>query len=344
MQHLTTPLAAPGRASRHELSRTHCQHCCCQSSTRKQGPANIARLSRSNSLRTDTSRARSSSLRDIHPCGDMCPSFLRCCLDDRFGRKSRKQSRDLDERFGDMAISGPMIGGWNQVSSAAQSQPRPHPSTVGLTSSEFRPEARKSHTSTRNRSRSSGGSSTSRSGTSLIKTDRGDQISASDPEKPGFVYKPASEEYFRSISEMGRSPEPGYLRADNHQKNQRHLSIRSETSTESSSPGMIPCHPSYHPEPLLSSSATATPPTVHAQLAQTRSPPYPRDQSVDRRKYYPGLDLSEPDSVQSGTDSRQGTPRFSFMPQTRSKKKDTKKKAHRNVTDEMVPSTSELFG
>lgn len=341
MQHLTSALAASLEASRHERSCCHCHHYHCQSAIRKPDIANIARLSRSNSLRTDTGRPLSLSRRDIHHCDDMCPSFLRCCLDERFRKRSRKQSRDLDERFGDMAISGPMMGGWNQTSSATRSLSPPRLGTVGLASDQLRSKVPRSHSSTRNRNSSSSSSSTSRRGTPTMNTVKGDQTSSSDPNKPGFVYKPASEEYFKNMSELGRSPEPGYLRVDSHAKHQRNLSFRSEASLESS-PAMIPCHPSYHPEPLLSS-GTASPASVQRSLRQSRSPTYPLDQCVDRRKYYPSPDLSEPDSTQSGADSRQGTPRFSFMPQSRSKK-NTKTKTRRNVTDEMVPSTNELFG
>lgn len=267
-------------------------------------------------------------------------TWMRCC--ERFRRRKRNQDADLDVRFGDMSISGPILGGWNQAP----------PSQAGKLSDTITNK----HRAVISRSHSAHNSSVSlissccSSQDSLSATkEMGDSIYISNPEKPGFVYKPASDQFLKSIPGVGKPRRPAQLTVEPEQTYQRHLSvrsIRSVSSMEPSSPAAMPCHPYYHPEPLLPS-PRPTPPTSYP-----RSPAFSMEQSIDRRRYYPSPDISEPDSIEDNGSyaSRSYEPSLlqqltpqSYPTSPLPEKQKKKKQKSRAVTEELVPSSTELF-
>lgn len=332
MEHLMPALAAPSETRRNDYVHDHRpKH---QHLARRSPSPNICASSRYNAISNEYPN-RSTSSCDIHPCSNMSPSWL-CCLDERLRRRNRKKTKDLDGRFGDMSISGPIMGGWNQASVSSQHS-SPHPAST--TNESCRPEKPRSRPPTRNNSGSSGRRSTSRGDSSSAEKNSHESLSI-HRDKPGFVYKPASEGFFKTIGDIRRPTEAPQQKIP--ARHQRHPSVRSESPMEPSSPAIIPCHPWYHPEPLQHSPAV-TPASTHIP---ERTSAYPPNQFIDRRRYYASSDHSEPDSAEEGVNyfTQKNTPRFNFTTPSVLKRNKSKQTARRSVTEEMVPESNELFG
>ncbi|KAL1961071.1 hypothetical protein VTO42DRAFT_4959 [Malbranchea cinnamomea] len=262
----------------------------------------------------------------------MSPSWFRSTLDERFKWRNRRQDRQLDERFGDLSISGPTLGGWNQVPSARLPPAYPRRRAASATR-EFQSE----------NARHGNGGSSRRSSLSLCKTPSatremgGPPSTTANHDKPGFVYKPVSEKFFEAMAEIGKPTRATHQPVD---KRQRRHSIQSESSMEPSSPAAIPCHPSYQARPFLPS-PNSTPPLA------------PPDRPIERQKYYNSPDLTGSDAPEKTGDyapisqesptTKHPKPRATY-PRIALSTKRKKTRSNRCVTEELVPSTTELFG
>ncbi|EFW17820.1 hypothetical protein D8B26_004842 [Coccidioides posadasii str. Silveira] len=246
-------------------------------------------------------------------------TWVKCCFErGRLGQRHRKGTRQLDERYGDMDISGPMDGGWNQLPS--------FPSEKRSTSVPV------SRSGTR-RQRQGVGHVQFRAHTGAqpfvcISESVYDTPARPSHEKPpDFVYKPASEAFFKDMAEIGRpkySPPPSTIT----EKHRRQTSMRSASSLDPSSAGEIPCHPSYQRNIRTSSphgsscSGYHRSPPLHAQCSRANSP---------------ALSTRSNEITDEDVEKRVLT----TIPLSTKKKQ---KKSRRAVTEELVPSTMELFG
>ncbi|EEP77871.1 predicted protein [Uncinocarpus reesii 1704] len=261
----------------------------------------------------------------------MTTSWVKCCFErGRLGQRHRKGTKQLDERYGDIAISGPMDGGWNQVPS--------YPSEKRSTSV---PLSRNSSSKRKKEQRLGVGHFhfKAHSGTQPFirteDTDYDERARRSHDKPPDFVYKPASEAFFKDMAEIGRSkyPPPSASIVDKHQ---RQISVQSTSSLEPTSPADIPCHPSYQRN--MQASRGLSPPglstnifhksPVHTQYARECSPALSHRSIFDDHAY---------DTNEEEPEKQVQSPQLS-MPKTK------QKKSKRVVTEELVPSTTELFG
>lgn len=249
----------------------------------------------------------------------MSVSWVRCCFERGRLKRGHKSKREMDERFGDASISGPMEGGWNQASSTVS--PKEHNSEKLSISDRQTSD----YTSSKRSS----------------PQEKDYEVSPSE-KQPDFVYKPASQDFFKNMADIGRSR--------NSSPAPRPLQHRHAASLEPVHiAGGIPCHPSYQrnmprgpsPAPRSSSSnresrSTVSPRCVSPQSIRPRRDTDEREDR-DRENYY------DRDQEYTAPPPRHTS---SFSPPLGSvtNPKPKTKKAKRVVTQEMVPSETELFG
>ena len=290
-------------------------------------------------------------------------SWVRCCLDRPIlKRRSQKAPRPLDERFGDPAISGPMEGGWNQISPSADAKETGFPSTNGISE---QPARSSGGDLVRTRSkpwRYSPRGFGSQKNNELLDSRKGGKEDSSmistTKDKADFVYKPASGEFLKTMAELGK-PKNGRYSSEMTRSvvNNRHTSLQSNSSLEPTLPGEIPRHP-FHQDFSTRSQSPAnqtlsnksssptehyfdqrTPATNHSTSARNSSA---RDE--DCSSYVSPMDVEKsPRSIISDTAAVPTYLPSNPAPSEQSRKK-RKAKPKREVTSEMVPSTNDLFG
>lgn len=294
----------------------------------------------------------------------MSASWMRCCLEKHRLRRRKKGRKALDERFGDLSISGPMEGGWNQAPSTATAQVHNLESFETSSSncghiengcaSSRRPKLNPSNQGPRAPPPSNN--------PALEKETEG---SRPNSDKPSFVYKPASKSFFKNMAEIGK---PNRRSSESSQGSNfiaGHKRQVSKTSTGSIEPPGnpdIPRHPSYHV--LGPRHRSPSPGLPHPRRAVSPNTP-----PLDQKRYTlsPSATLRDSSTIEeentnysSGTDP-EPSPKHPASPQPvfrtpvyppRPKPKpldlasDSRKQKRktRAVTSEMVPSSADLFG
>ncbi|KAG5298409.1 hypothetical protein I7I48_07851 [Histoplasma ohiense] len=269
--------------------------------------------------------------------------------------------RVLDERFGDPDITAPMAGGWNQLpvnqtTSAKQVLMGAEQESNGKGSNIWM----KCCFCDREDEKDILCSNPQLSSTPTEKEGSTPNPSARNSGGAGFVYKPASEEFFKEMAGIGKSKSSPTM--PNSNDTEKH---RSKLSTVSSDPSFmdpvsssdIPHHPSYHSQPRTASSSN-TP-------VGSRSPSSTLVSSGDRHlsQTSPALSfLNTPSTAKQSSagsiyletektplepvNERHHTPVPVPVPvqptvPTKSKKS---RKSKRAVTEELVPSDEDLFG
>ncbi|KKZ64350.1 hypothetical protein EMCG_09666 [[Emmonsia] crescens] len=264
--------------------------------------------------------------------------------------------RVLDERFGDPNITAPMAGGWNQLSA--------NPTTSG------------DQALIGNEQDSNGKGSNiwmkccfcdredekdalcSNPQLSLTPTERESSTpipSARNSGGPGFVYKPASKEFFKEMAEIGKSKSSPTVPSLNDGEKHRKLSTISSDASfmDPVSSSEFPRHPSYHSQPRTASSSN-TP-------IGSRSPCSTFISSGDRQTSQTSPALSflntpstakqssagsiylEPEKTPLEPVNERHTIPVPVQPIVTTKSKKGRKK-QRAVTEELVPSDEDLFG
>ena len=299
----------------------------------------------------------------------MSPSRLWCCLDSRSKRLNGTSNEELDERFGDTSISGPISGGWNQTGTAPRTPSNQRSSHTSKSSTfsktkKWRPGVFRTHSvSTSSPRRSSFGA---KDMSLPVKHLDDTSSTATTQEKAPFVYKPASEEFFKNMAEIGKprhSRQPSRPVVAGQQQQQqsgsREPSIRSTNSMYPDSPGDIPHHPSYQNPPLVVAVESDSPQPkqlpVPAHLATNvlDSMLYPRSFSgaaATNASTRQSLDENGRNADIEKLQFRSATPQIMYdvttsqqLPQNNSKPKRQMSKRNRVVTQDLVPSTNELF-
>ncbi|EFR05402.1 hypothetical protein MGYG_08414 [Nannizzia gypsea CBS 118893] len=287
-------------------------------------------------------------------------SWVRCCLDRPIlKRRSQKTSGPLDERFGDPSISGPMEGGWNQISPSPDAKERGFQSANG-TSEQTARNTGGDLVRTRSKPwRCSPRGFGSRTNTELMdssKSPKEDTSTAKD--KADFVYKPASGDFLKTMAELGK-PKNGRYSSEMAPSvvNNRHTSLQSNSSLEPTLPGEIPRHP-FHQDFSTRSQSPAnrtysnksSSPTEHyfdQRASATNHSASARNSSArdeDCSSYTTPMDVEKsPRSIISDT-----VPVPTYLPSnpapSEQNRRKRKTKPKRVVTSEMVPSTNDLFG
>ncbi|PGH14676.1 hypothetical protein AJ79_02842 [Helicocarpus griseus UAMH5409] len=264
--------------------------------------------------------------------------------------------RVLDERFGDMAITAPMAGGWNQlpVNSIALGEQAPmgyERDSKGTGSKAWM----KYCLCDREDEKDAIPSDTQLSLSPTEKERTTPNCSARNSVAPAFVYKPASEEFLKQMAEIGKPKSPPNVPGmnDGERHRRKHSSISStRTYTDPASVAGIPRHPSYHSQPLTASSSSHTP-------VGSRSPSSTLVASGDRQPFQtsptlsslntpstakhssPGSVYLEPEKTPLEPVKERYTPPVQPPPGGKSKKN---RKKTRVITEELVPSEEELFG
>ncbi|EEH41632.1 hypothetical protein PAAG_03195 [Paracoccidioides lutzii Pb01] len=285
-------------------------------------------------------------------------NYLERCRIRRNGNR-----RVLDERFGDLAITAPMAGGWNQL-------------PISTTTSGDRAFKDHEHDSRRSGSKTWTACCFSDSEDEKVTASSNPQPSFSQQEKesstanpparssdpPAFVYKPASEEFLKQMADIGKPKSPLSITSSNDsEKHKRQLSTISSNSSfmDPVLSSDIPRHQSYHSQPLTSSSSSSSNTPVGS-----RSPSGTLVSSFDGRPFQTSPALS---SMNTPNTLKQNSPRslysdaekaplgpvkehrsipvppIQIQPPVTTKSKKSLKKT-RVVTEELVPSDTELFG
>ncbi|GBF62484.1 hypothetical protein TMEN_5029 [Trichophyton mentagrophytes] len=286
-------------------------------------------------------------------------SWVRCCLDRPIlKRRSQKAPGPLDERFGDPAISGPMEGGWNQISPSADAKEIGFPSTNGI-SEQPAQNSRGGLVRTGSKPwRYSPRGFGSRKNNELVDSRKVAKEDTTAKDKADFVYKPASGEFLKTMAELGKLKNGRYSSEMTRSVvNNRHTSLQSNSSLEPTLPGEIPRHP-FHQDFSTRSQSPAnrthsnksssptehyfdqrTPATNHSTSARNSSA---RDE--DCSSYMSPMEVEKsPQSIISETAAVPTYLPSNPAPSEQSRRK-RKAKPKRVVTSEMVPSTNDLFG
>ncbi|KAF3480901.1 uncharacterized protein GIQ15_06248 [Arthroderma uncinatum] len=292
-------------------------------------------------------------------------SWVRCCLDRPIlKRRAQKASGPLDERFGDLSISGPMEGGWNQVSPSPESKETGFPSRNILPE---QPAGKKGGDLVRSRSRPWRYAPLSfKARKNSLPSDSEKALSemATSPsatkDKADFVYKPASGEFLKTMADLGK-PKNGRPSTEITRSvvNNRHTSLQSNSSLEPTLPGEMPRHPFHqdfstrsHSPAHRTYSNKSTSPTEHNFDPRTPATNYStsaRNSSTrdeESSSYTTAMDIEKsPRSIISDTAP---IPTSGYLPSnpypSEHSRKKRKAKPKRVVTSEMVPSTNDLFG
>ncbi|KAK2861182.1 hypothetical protein FQN49_004465 [Arthroderma sp. PD_2] len=292
-------------------------------------------------------------------------SWVRCCLDRPIlKRRAQKASGPLDERFGDPSISGPMEGGWNQVSPSPETKENGFPSR-GAHSEQ--PAEKNGNDLVRSRSkpwRYSPLSFKPRKNSLPLDPEKALSEKASSPpatkDKADFIYKPASGEFLKTMADLGK-PKNGRHSTEitGSVVNNRHTSLQSNSSLEPTLPGEIPRHPFHqdistrsHSPAQRTYSNKSTSPTEHnfdQRTPGTNHSTSPRNSSTrdeEYGSYTAPTDIEKsPRSIVSDTAP---IPTSGYLPSnpapSEQSRKKRKAKPKRAVTSEMVPSTNDLFG
>lgn len=314
----------------------------------------------------------------------MATSWVKSCFErGRLRPRNRKGTKQLDERYGDMDISGPMDGGWNQVP-VYLSEKRNASMPVSRNGSQHE----KDKAGTIPHYRADGGtqpyvwvndnypkpaSSASQKPPDFVYKPASEAFfkdmaeigrvkhlspslpppSSSTPSQkpPDFVYKPASEAFFKDMAEIGRAkhPSPPLHSMSSTSStpldiHRRQISTQSLSSLEPTMPSDIPCHPSYNPNMGLGR-RTPSP--------QIGSPPgavhYNRTPAAAPRTSSPYSRCVSPALSHQSTLDEEPREEELFEKQkakqlAMSGMRTKTKKSRRVVTAELVPSTTELFG
>ncbi|EEQ29865.1 hypothetical protein McanMca71_007667 [Microsporum canis] len=292
-------------------------------------------------------------------------SWVRCCLDRPIlKRRSQKTTGPLDERFGDPSISGPMEGGWNQISPSPEAKESGFPSRNGNVISEQ--QVKNSGDLVRTHSkpwRYSPRGFNARKNDEPVEPERSFNERASSPtatkDKADFIYKPASGEFLKTMAELGK-PKNGRYSSEMSRSivNNRHTSLQSNSSLEPTLPGEIPRHP-YHQDFSTRSHSPAhrtysnksTSPTEHNFDQRTPATNYSTSarNSTTRDEDYSSYTTTTMDIEKSPRSIISDTaPVPTYLPSnpapSEQSRKKRKAKPKRVVTSEMVPSTNDLFG
>ncbi|OJD19898.1 hypothetical protein AJ78_00092 [Emergomyces pasteurianus Ep9510] len=264
--------------------------------------------------------------------------------------------RVLDERFGDPDITAPMAGGWNQLPV--------NPTTSGdqvLMGNEQDSNGKGSNIwmkccfCDREDEKDSPSSNPQLPLTVTERASGTPNPSARNSGGPGFVYKPASERFFKEMAEIGKKSPTGVPGSNDSEKHRSKLStISSDASFMDPVSGSdIPRHPSYHSQPRTASSA-------HTPVG-SRSPCSTFVSSGDRQPSQTSPALSflntpstakqssagsiylEPEKTPLEPVSEQRPAPAPVQPAVSTKQKKSRKKK-RAVTEELVPSDEDLFG
>ncbi|WEW59233.1 hypothetical protein PRK78_004702 [Emydomyces testavorans] len=257
-------------------------------------------------------------------------TWVKCCFErGRLRHRRRKGTRPLDERYGDIAISGPMDGGWNQVPSYPPEK-RSTSLPVSRNGSKHQGEPTslgKSH-------------SKAHSGTQpfvcITETEHEKSANPPDDKPPNFVYKPASEAFFKDMAEIGRPKCPPPSLSGSIEKHHRQVSTQSASSLEPTLPGEIPCHPFYQKNVSLHRSPSPQPGSIPVLHKNPMSPRRIRENSptLSNRSR---LEEENHDINDEELEKR-------AVNQLPLNSKVKPKRTKRIVTQELVPSTTELFG
>ncbi|OAX84607.1 hypothetical protein ACJ72_01034 [Emergomyces africanus] len=283
-------------------------------------------------------------------------TWLQTYLERRRIRRNGNR-RDLDERFGDPDITAPMAGGWNQL----PVNPTTSRDQV-LMGNELDSNGKGSNIwmkccfCDRDDERDTLSSNPQLSQTPTEKEGGTPNPSARNSGGAGFVYKPASQGFFKEMAEIGKSKSPTTPSGSND--SEKHRSKLSTVSSDASfmdpiSPSDIPRHPSYHSQPRTASSAN-TP-------IGSRSPCSTFISSGDRQPSQTSPALSflntpstakqssagsvylEPEKTPLEPVNEQRPTPVPIQPTVAIKPKKSRKKK-RAVTEELVPSDEDLFG
>ncbi|KAI1942680.1 hypothetical protein LOZ66_001086 [Ophidiomyces ophidiicola] len=251
-------------------------------------------------------------------------SWVKCCLERGRLRQRRKGNQQLDERYGDTSISGPMDGGWNQLpsySSEKRSASVPASSAGSKRQREATTDPRRGHFNS---------CSVTQPFTAHPKELTSDKCKRS----PDFLYKPASEKFFEDMAKIGKPRHPPPSSISNSDKHRRQFSTNSASSSlDPTSPAEIPCHPSYQKNMLLHRSPS---PQLGSIPSLQRQSPSPKLSSVDS----PALSYHSTLEEESNDLKNEEAIKYTSPPMTKLQPK----KPKRTITDELVPSTTDLFG
>ncbi|PGH10312.1 hypothetical protein GX51_00069 [Blastomyces parvus] len=271
--------------------------------------------------------------------------------------------RVLDERFGDPGITAPMAGGWNQlpVNSTASGKPVLH-GTEQDSNGKGSNIWMKCCFCDREDEKDTPSSNPQPSLTPTTEKESSTQNpSARNSGGPGFVYKPASEEFFKEMAGIGKAKSsptgPGSNDSEKHRSKISTISSDASFMDPVTSSPDIPRHPSYHSQPRTASSSN-TP-------IGSRSPCSTLVSSGDRHPSQTSPALSFLNTPSTAKQSSAGsifldvekTPLepvnerlhnpvpvpVPVQPAVTTKSKKGRKKK-RAVTEELVPSDEDLFG
>jgi hypothetical protein len=286
-------------------------------------------------------------------------ALLRGCL----WKGDKWRSENLDSRWGDTSISAPTPGAWNQLSSGLPTSG--HEAGYGSDCEGGPPSKRISSTkSIRPRiPRLGQSSSAAKKETNVTKSD-----------KPVFIYKPASETFLRDMAALGNpqlqleslpeeydySNTPYNPRLIVYKNEGDELSKELSEASRCSSPFEnsqelrdMPHHPSYRsfissPSPSLRSRSSMRSVSSRSRRnaiappSPTRS--LPASPRVSPRPEFAPVNYGEPLSSNSSATTLSQIPIHRVNQPVR-KPANMKAKSHkRKVTEEMVPSSTELFG
>ncbi|PGH11369.1 hypothetical protein AJ80_07160 [Polytolypa hystricis UAMH7299] len=280
----------------------------------------------------------------------MAIALFQCCMERRKNRNRRNV--ELDERYGDLSITAPLPGGWNQVPNYADEMAKHEEARLKSSKKSRRNWVSNSLSAWQQRRDSSQSSPRTQSSPPEKLRDSGTTAESGGAD---FVYKPASEEFFKSMAEIGK-PRGSREASPSLTGDRQHRSHLSNASSGAYSidqilPASLPRHPSYL-DGLRNFSGVVSPPrsttpnsfmAIPYDIRDAVTAPAPSVTKI------PKLDTGTMESS-SGSDYDAHSPtsienQGTFL-QTIDKKKQKKDKRRRQraVTEEMVPSTTDLFG
>lgn len=260
-----------------------------------------------------------------------------CCVNMR--RSKRGGQEELDERFGDKSITAPISGGWSQIPPPEQAQsttgsPQPSSGDGSFSTKKWTPAIfRNSRSSQRS------GTTTETHDQTTPRSDLDATAAGPSGDKPAFVYKPASDEFYKTIP--GAVPPAQQLAGRQEQQRLSRISCHRASSC-GSDPGR---RESYRAATLRSSPSPRRTSQGDSPASFRVSPRQP-----DGFAHAPGSvgsgsvsgltpTLEAPESVHTGEPTA-----VSAIVYSGTEEQKQKKKKRRTVTQELVPPTSELFG
>lgn len=267
----------------------------------------------------------------------MTSSWIRVC----FGlRRPKVDEEQLDERFGDLSISAPTIGGWNQVPSTSRGNDTRYGNT-GRCTDRKRKDFSALSPWTRNRQQQY----TQAVLPQCHPDERNDSVSStsSSESKNAVLYKPASDIFLKDMARIGNrdSNFPSVPENCHYSPCIPPSRIPCQNSLEPQSSLNVPCHPSHQQGQLLRT------PGMQKKNCLPASPRPP-----DKIAHSP----SPAPSMQKVTKVNGNSPGGSSMDYVDIEKRPrvlreapkhlaiTQKDKKKPVTQELVPSSADLFG